>query len=162
MSHAGSIRRELLRYADLRRRVDPDASRVMREAAGILGELIPAEGNYADDCSCEDPVLEAIHNAPLDDKPEDGASEIAGECNSIRDMLLEKNASYGNACFDPIRIFAKASPSEQIRVRIDDKLSRIVRGREIGEDTVFDLIGYLVLLRISMRNSAEKSEATDG
>ena len=32
--------------------------------------------------------------------------------------------------------------------RIDDKLSRIARGHTVGEDTILDLVGYLVLLLI--------------
>lgn len=39
-------------------------------------------------------------------------------------MLLAKNAAYGNSALEPVRIFSKADPTEQIRVRIDDKLSR--------------------------------------
>jgi len=39
---------------------------------------------------------------------------------------------------------------EQINVRIDDKLSRIARGRDYaGDDTELDLIGYLVLRRVA-------------
>ena len=35
-------------------------------------------------------------------------------------------------------------------MRIDDKLSRLARGTDYAdEDTVLDLIGYLVLLRIA-------------
>lgn len=60
-------------------------------------------------------------------------------------MLLSKNASYGNAALDPLRIFSKADSVEQLKVRIDDKLSRLQRGSEIGEDTVKDLAGYLIL-----------------
>ena len=33
-------------------------------------------------------------------------------------------------------------------VRIDDKLSRLAKGPQAGEDAVLDLIGYLVLLRV--------------
>jgi len=46
----------------------------------------------------------------------------------IRELLLEKNASYGNSALQPIGIFAKGSPIEQIDVRIDDKLNRIKNG----------------------------------
>lgn len=60
-------------------------------------------------------------------------------------MLLSKNASYGNAALEPLRIFSKADSVEQLKVRIDDKLSRLQRGAEIGEDTVKDLTGYLIL-----------------
>ena len=60
-------------------------------------------------------------------------------------MLEEKNIKYGNSVGDPLRIFSKASVLEQIRVRIDDKLSRIFRGENDDEDTIFDLVGYLIL-----------------
>lgn len=68
----------------------------------------------------------------------------------LEDLLVEKNTSYGNAALDPIRAFSKASKSEQLRVRIDDKISRLIRGNDtFNEDTVTDLIGYLVLLKIA-------------
>jgi hypothetical protein len=44
-------------------------------------------------------------------------------------------------------MFSKASPREQLLVRIDDKLSRLAHGSEFpGDDTIVDLAGYLVLL----------------
>jgi hypothetical protein len=77
---------------------------------------------------------------------------IAEECAAIKRMLLEKNAAYGNSAIEPIGIFAKESAIAQIRVRIDDKLKRIQNGTEYpGDDTVFDLIGYLVLYRVAKR-----------
>lgn len=68
----------------------------------------------------------------------------------VGDMLVEKNKSYGNSALDPVRVFSNANPKEQLRVRIDDKLSRIQRADEnaLGEDTILDLIGYLVLYTI--------------
>lgn len=66
-------------------------------------------------------------------------------------MLIAKNRAYGNAALDPVRIFSRANPSEQIRVRLDDKLSRLARGSDAGEDVILDLLGYLVLLRLSER-----------
>ena len=79
-------------------------------------------------------------------------SEFEGRVSEIlhdvRKMLVEKNEAYGNSALDPVRIFSQADAAEQLRVRIDDKLSRIDRGKAAGEDTVLDLIGYLVLLRI--------------
>jgi len=65
-------------------------------------------------------------------------------------MLLEKNKAYGDSAIDPVRICSKSPVEEQIKVRIDDKLSRIARGNEFpGEDTIDDLIGYLILLKIA-------------
>lgn len=86
-----------------------------------------------------------------------GATEalLRRECTQIADMLAEKNRAYGDSALNPIRIFAQSDAIEQIRVRIDDKLSRIKRGKAVGEDVVFDLIGYLVLLRIAMKKAEQ-------
>lgn len=62
-------------------------------------------------------------------------------------FLQEKNESYGNSAFDPVRTFSKVDPIEQINVRIDDKLSRMVHGNDYGEDVEKDLLGYLILKR---------------
>jgi hypothetical protein len=65
-------------------------------------------------------------------------------------MLIDKNKSYGDSALDPIRIFSKANSDEQIKIRIDDKLSRISRGSEFyGDNDLDDLIGYLILLKVS-------------
>lgn len=80
---------------------------------------------------------------------------ILDECLGIAEMLIEKNAAYGNSALDPVRVFSRASAEEQILVRLDDKLSRLARGQAAGEDVVLDLLGYLVLLRIARREGAE-------
>lgn len=67
----------------------------------------------------------------------------------VRDMLIAKNAAYGNSALEPLRCFSRADSVEQIKVRLDDKLSRLMRGAPAGEDVVLDLIGYLLLLRIA-------------
>lgn len=87
------------------------------------------------------PPPRIVHTQPMADK-------IAETCDAIKAMLLEKNRAYGNSATEPVRIFSSASPEEQLLVRIDDKLSRIARGKEMGEDVIDDLIGYLVLLKI--------------
>jgi hypothetical protein len=81
------------------------------------------------------------------------AKDIQSECDAIAAMLLEKNAAYGDSALDPLRVFSRADPVEQILVRIDDKLSRIARGALAGEDAELDLIGYLVLLRIARQRA---------
>ena len=73
-------------------------------------------------------------------------------CEDIHKMLIEKNKSYGNSALDPIRCFSKLDPIETIKIRIDDKLSRLMRGSEFGsDDSIKDLMGYLVLLRIAQK-----------
>ena len=67
-------------------------------------------------------------------------------------LLKEKNKSYGNTALNPANIFSSLDSVEAICARIDDKLSRI-KNRGINdktEDTVDDLIGYLLLLKMSM------------
>jgi len=53
---------------------------------------------------------------------------ISAECREVERLLLAKNAAYGNSALQPVRIFSKADAVEQLRVRIDDKLSRLARG----------------------------------
>ena len=68
----------------------------------------------------------------------------------IGNMLIEKNRKYGNSALKPQRIFSKASAVEQIKVRIDDKLSRMKNQQnDEDEDVISDLIGYLILLKIA-------------
>jgi len=74
---------------------------------------------------------------------------IRDKCNALADMLIAKNEAYGNSAISPLRIFSKAPASEGIKVRIDDKLSRIVNNPSaFGEDVIKDLLGYLILLQI--------------
>tara|TARA_R100000808_G_C2095077_1_gene114041 strand:+ start:442 stop:702 length:261 start_codon:yes stop_codon:yes gene_type:complete len=80
--------------------------------------------------------------------------KIIKTLNELEKLLVRKNEQYGDSVMEPIGIFAQGEASDLIRVRIDDKLSRLVRGNdsiESDEDIVLDLIGYLVLLLISMR-----------
>lgn len=88
----------------------------------------------------------------------DVRARIARKCDDIKELLLEKNAAYGNSALDPLRIFSRANPVEQIKVRLDDKLSRIARGSEtsIKEDTPRDLCGYLILLMVAQDVETER------
>ena len=83
------------------------------------------------------------------------ADKIKIAIKDIENLLLTKNEKYGDSVFTPIRIFSKVDQNEQIRVRIDDKLNRLVHGNDSIEqdiDIVQDLIGYLVLLYIKMQD----------
>lgn len=78
------------------------------------------------------------------------ASQVDRVLEDLRSMLMEKNAAYGNSALEPIRCFSRADAHEQLKVRIDDKLSRLMRGHEFADDdTVKDLAGYLVLYLIA-------------
>lgn len=87
-------------------------------------------------------------------KQPSSANKIRDTCNELCDLLLAKNRAYGDSAFAPIRIFSKSDASEQLKVRIDDKLNRLLQGDtliETDEDVIKDLVGYLVLLLINMR-----------
>lgn len=77
--------------------------------------------------------------------------ELNGVLAEIEDLLLKKNAAYGDSALDPVRIFSKADPLEQLKVRMDDKLSRLARGSEVDEDVVLDLLGYLLIYRMQTK-----------
>jgi hypothetical protein len=75
---------------------------------------------------------------------------IENVCSDVQEMLIQKNRAYGDSALDPVRIFSKSDAVEQIYVRIDDKLSRVKRGHEYpGDDTIKDLVGYLILLLVA-------------
>jgi hypothetical protein len=76
--------------------------------------------------------------------------DIEQVCREVMRMLLEKNRKYGDSALNPVRIFSRCTPEEAILVRMDDKLSRLRSGQsDEDEDVYLDLIGYLVLLRVS-------------
>lgn len=83
-------------------------------------------------------------------KMTDFEKKVKKELDNIFKMLSSKNKKYGNSALSPARVFSSSDAVEQIRVRIDDKLTRIknqVPGED--EDVIKDLIGYLILLRLA-------------
>ena len=83
--------------------------------------------------------------------------EIWNACNDMAWFLIDKNRAYGNSALDPVRIFSNSDNVEQLKVRIDDKLSRFARGGEFpGDNDIDDLIGYLVLLKVAIRDNWRK------
>jgi Na+/phosphate symporter len=66
-------------------------------------------------------------------------------------MLLTKNKAYGDTANNPSNVFSDLDSIEAIKVRIDDKLARIKNKglNDKTEDTLMDLIGYLILLKIA-------------
>ena len=86
-------------------------------------------------------------------------NSIKWTCNEIRDLLLAKNKAYGDSAIEPENIFSKLDNAQAICARIDDKLSRI---KNVGlddntEDTLDDLIGYLILLKIAREQGDSNS-----
>jgi len=79
------------------------------------------------------------------------AVQVGLVLDEIRDLLIAKNIKYGNSALEPLGVFSQLSAKEGLLIRIDDKLKRIKNGslEKDDEDVVNDLIGYLVLLKIS-------------
>jgi len=104
------------------------------------------------------PVYKDVKNFHYDDLYLHAVSAPAGHkilnaCLEVAQMLIEKNISYGNSALDPIRIFSTADPTEQLKVRIDDKLNRVKNNQGFaGDNDIDDLIGYLILYKIAKSN----------
>ena len=78
-------------------------------------------------------------------KAQDNIKTVIAE---VWDLLIMKNKQYGNSALEPMGIFAKGSAEELIRVRIDDKLNRLLQGDESiesDEDIVADYSNTLTL-----------------
>src|SRR5690625_2318026 len=83
----------------------------------------------------------------------DFEADVWNTLNEIATMLIEKNRKYGDSALNPARIFSKADATEQIKVRIDDKLNRIKNAQDDDtEDAVKDLTGYLILFMIDRKS----------
>lgn len=83
---------------------------------------------------------------------------IKAECNALCAMLIEKNIANGNSALDPVRCFSKADTIEQINVRMDDKLSRLMRGENAGEDPEWGLAGDIILKRVAINLARQTVE----
>ena len=83
-------------------------------------------------------------------------SKIKSKCKSLEDLLLQKNARYGDSALEPLNVFSEAGAIAGIKVRIDDKLKRIKNSGLVDatEDTLQDLAGYLILLMIAKDNAS--------
>ena len=76
--------------------------------------------------------------------------KISDICDSLKEFLIEKNRRYGNSALDPARIFSKANTDEQLKVRLDDKINRIMNSDELRTNDMVDFMGYLVLILVHM------------
>ena len=91
-------------------------------------------------------------NRDINVMPLDFNTHLDMVANKVVNMLKDKNAAYGNTALNPPKIFSKLNSREAICARLDDKLSRIQNKgiNDLTEDTVNDIIGYLLLLKMSL------------
>ena len=67
---------------------------------------------------------------------------------------IRKTQAYGNSALEPAKIFSQLDAVESLCSRIDDKLMRIKNKGiyDATEDTVKDLVGYLMLLLMAIED----------
>jgi hypothetical protein len=68
---------------------------------------------------------------------------------SMSRLVQEKNRRYGDSAIKPLRVFSKLSEDEGIKVRLDDKLNRVINAKEIRKNDIADIMGYLCLFCVS-------------
>ena len=75
------------------------------------------------------------------------------------DLIKDKNKKYGDSALSPLRIFSRLDATNSIKVRIDDKLTRIANSglNDDTEDTLMDLIGYMALLVVAVEKAKSKN-----
>ena len=97
-------------------------------------------------------VLQIVQMAP-------SGVDILQECVDLAVFLAQKNLAYGDSALNPVRAFSKATTEEQIFVRLDDKISRLIRGTDYpGDNDIDDILGYLVLYKVWKKRNDRISE----
>lgn len=90
-------------------------------------------------------------------KQEQFALDLDTVLDGIRSLLIEKNRKYGDSALTPSRTFSSSDAVEQIKVRIDDKLTRLKNQQgDEDEDVAKDLLGYLIILQIAELRASEQ------
>lgn len=77
--------------------------------------------------------------------------------DKVTNLLILKNRAYGDSALNPTKVFSKLDATQALCSRIDDKLNRI-KNKGLGdetEDTLMDLVGYLILLIIARDNQVD-------
>lgn len=69
---------------------------------------------------------------------------------SVTQMVLDKNAAYGDSALRPLPVFSKhlnLSAADRLTIRMDDKINRLLRTDRaaLNEDALLDLVGYGIL-----------------
>lgn len=85
----------------------------------------------------------------------DSQNKIINVCDSMKDLLLYKNQKYGDSALNPNNVFYKGDATNSIKIRLDDKIGRIKNCDETRINDVADIIGYCVLLLVSLNVKKE-------
>jgi len=82
--------------------------------------------------------------------------KIKKKCEDLKNLLLSKNASYGNSVFERGVVF-DVDPIYAIKARINDKINRLKNNDSTfdSENDLQDLTGYLILLQVIIEESEQ-------
>ena len=89
---------------------------------------------------------------------EDSQEKIKMICDSMKDLLLYKNEKYGDSALNPNNIFYKGDSTNSIKIRLDDKIGRVKNSNETRVNDIADIIGYCVLLLVSLNATKDDFE----
>lgn len=78
----------------------------------------------------------------------DVQNKISDLCDALRIFLLEKNKRYGNSALEMLEEI-KYTPTDGIKIRLTDKLKRVINSEEIRPNDITDIVGYIILLLIA-------------
>lgn len=95
-----------------------------------------------------DGLLHIFNEDQLEIVTDDVAEKIREITYSLNSLLQEKNKRYGNSALEPLEGI-KYSPEEGIKIRLCDKLKRIINSDELRKNDIADVLGYLVLLCVN-------------
>lgn len=68
--------------------------------------------------------------------------------HSLEKLLIEKNKRYGNSALEPLEGI-KYTPEDGIKIRLTDKLKRVINSDNLRKNDIADIMGYLTLLCVS-------------
>lgn len=83
----------------------------------------------------------------VQDIPEGENPVIAGVISSLNTFLQEKNRRYGNSVLEPLE-GTSITAEMGIKVRLADKVKRVINSDELRKNDVVDMLGYFVFLCI--------------
>lgn len=64
---------------------------------------------------------------------------------SLNELLQKKNKRYGNSALEPLE-GVKYNAEDGIKIRLVDKLKRVINSKEVRKNDLADTLGYLTLL----------------
>lgn len=132
-----------------------EAVEVIPEEEDLFGTNAPITSITKDSAGGSDtpPVWQTIADPSSANCYVSTSYKISLECDSLKEMLLEKNRKYGDSALSTGSAF-DISPVLAIKARINDKISRLKNdNKDEDEDIIKDLLGYFILLRIAIKDN---------